>query len=112
MCEHWKTTKVIMRLPLFDCKHYGNRAQGFSNVALLGSKPPPQISKERVAGWARERPTGNPLFYSFFGAGRGRGKRLLRSPVIVSVLCKTGFFSEPEKPGLSYSDVVDALSQR
>jgi hypothetical protein len=29
-----------------------------------------------------------------------------------AVLCKTDFFSEPEKPGLSYSDVVDALSQR
>ncbi len=69
LCEHWKTTKVIMRLPLFDCKHYGNRAQGFSNVALIGSKPPPQISKERVAGLARERQTGNPLFTLFLGGG-------------------------------------------
>jgi hypothetical protein len=54
-----------MRLPLFDCKHYRNRAQGFF-----------------------EKP------------GNRAG------------LCKTDFFSEPEKPGLSYSDVVDALSQR
>jgi hypothetical protein len=28
---------------------------------------------------ARERHTGNTLFYSFWGAGRGRGKRRLRS---------------------------------
>ena len=31
--------------------------------------PPPQISKERVAGWALPRPTGNTLFSSFLGRG-------------------------------------------
>ena len=43
--------------------------QGFLKVALIGSKPPPQIKKERVAGLARERQTGNTLFYSFLGRG-------------------------------------------
>jgi len=43
--------------------------QGFLKVALIGSKPPPQMSKERVAGWARPRPTGNTLFTSFLGRG-------------------------------------------
>jgi hypothetical protein len=38
--------------------------QGFSQVALIGSKPP--------------HPSGHTLYYSFFG--RGRGKRLVRSP--------------------------------
>src|SRR5260370_42674571 len=41
--------------------------QGFSSVALIGSKPPPQIIKERVAGWARPPPTCNTLFNSFLG---------------------------------------------
>jgi hypothetical protein len=44
-------------------------ARGFSNVALLGSKPPPQSNKERVAGVARSRHTGNTLFSSFLGRG-------------------------------------------
>jgi len=43
--------------------------QGCSKVALIGSKPPPQIQKEGVAGWARPRPTGNTLFSSFLGRG-------------------------------------------
>jgi len=40
-----------------------------SNVALIGSKPPPQMNQECVAGWALPRPTGNTLFYSFLGRG-------------------------------------------
>src|SRR5258708_26447048 len=33
--------------------------QGFSTVALIGSKPPPHITTVRVAGRARSLPTGN-----------------------------------------------------
>jgi len=62
--------------------------QGFSNVALLGSKPPPQIVKERGAGWALPRPTGTTFFSSFFGAGRGRGKRRLEA-LYLSTQCST-----------------------
>jgi len=43
--------------------------QGFSNVALIGSKPPPQINNERVAGVALPRHTSNTLIYSFLGRG-------------------------------------------
>ncbi len=43
--------------------------QGFSTVALIGSKPPPHINTGRVAGGARSRPTGNTPFYSFLGWG-------------------------------------------
>ncbi len=35
----------------------------------LAASPPPQISKERGAGWARPRPTGTTLFSSFLGWG-------------------------------------------
>src|SRR5438034_755735 len=44
--------------------------------------PPPQMIKERAAGLARPRQTGRTLFSSFFRVGRGRGKRLVRSPEI------------------------------
>jgi len=37
--------------------------QGFSKVFLLFPSPPQKRVKERVAGWARSRPTGNTLFY-------------------------------------------------
>jgi len=43
--------------------------QGFSKVALIGSKPPTQIDKERVAALALERQSGNTLFSSFLGRG-------------------------------------------
>ncbi len=51
-------------------KRAKSKEQGFSNVALLGSKPPPQMNQEHVVGLARERQTDNMLFYSFFWAGR------------------------------------------
>ncbi len=50
-------------------KQLKSTKQGLAKVALIGSKPPPQIKKERVAGLARERQTGNTLFYSFLGRG-------------------------------------------
>src|SRR5258708_32034730 len=49
--------------------------QGFAKVAPIGSKPPPQINKERVAAVARPH-----ALFLFFGAGRGRGKRLFLFP--------------------------------
>jgi hypothetical protein len=46
-----------------------SKGQGFSNVALLGSKPPPQMNQEHVVGLALPRQTDNMLFYSFLGRG-------------------------------------------
>src|SRR5258708_6975288 len=43
--------------------------QGFAKVAPIGSKPPPQINKERVAAVARPRHSGHTLFSSFLGRG-------------------------------------------
>src|SRR5260221_9755088 len=39
--------------------------------------PPPQMNQERVAAWARERPSGNTLFSSFLGRGREEEKDVL-----------------------------------
>jgi hypothetical protein len=39
----------------------------------------PQVKNKRVAAVALERHSGHTLVNSFFRAGRGRGKRLVRS---------------------------------
>jgi hypothetical protein len=59
---------------------------GFSNVALIGSKPPPHIHKERVAGLARPRQTSNTLFYSFLGRG-GEEEKDFEKPCISFCQC-------------------------
>jgi len=77
-CAIHDSTKACLRAshsPKNLVKHVMN--QSFSKVALIGSMPPTQINKECVAGLALPRQTGNTLFYSFLGAGRGRGKRRL-----------------------------------
>src|SRR5260221_8694731 len=53
--------------------------QGFSNVALIGIKPPPQIKQERVAALALPRQSGNTLFSSFLGRGGEEGKKVLEA---------------------------------
>ena len=50
-------------------KQLKSTKQGLAKVALIGSKPPPQMNQERVAGLALPRQTGNTLFYSFLGRG-------------------------------------------
>jgi hypothetical protein len=74
--------------------------------------PAPKKRKERVAAVARPRRTGNTLFTNLGWGGLQPIRPIFEKPGNRAVLCKTDFFSEPEKPGLSYSDVVDALSQR
>jgi len=59
------------------CRHAAG--QGFSKVALLGSKPPTQINKERVAALALPRQSGNTLFNSFWG-GEGKRKKTFEQP--------------------------------
>jgi hypothetical protein len=42
---------VFLQKKATACLHAAD--QGFSTVALLGSKPPTQMNQERVAGFAR-----------------------------------------------------------
>ncbi len=44
-------------------------ALSFSKVALLGSKPPPQMNQERGAALERPLQSGTTLLYSFLGRG-------------------------------------------
>jgi len=52
---------------------------GFSNVALLGSKPPPHINKSVLPVW-RYRATPATRSCTLFWGEEGKRKKLLRSP--------------------------------
>src|SRR5207245_7238748 len=55
--------------------------RGFSKVFFLFPPPRPKKRvKEWVAGWARSRPTGNPLFINLGWGACCQAERLLRSP--------------------------------
>jgi len=57
-----------------------DKGQGFSNVALLGSKPPTPDESRACGRFGAVAPKRPHALLLFFWAGRGRGKRRLRSP--------------------------------
>src|SRR5258708_25816021 len=89
-----KTTKVIMRLPLFDCKHYGNRAQGFfSKVFFLFPSPPQKRVKSVLpVGRGRAQPATRSLL--IWGGGLLPIRATCEKPANRSSLCNTGSISE------------------
>ena len=54
--------------------------QGFATVFFLFPSPPQKGVKERVAAWARSRPSGNTLFIPLGWGACCQSERLLRSP--------------------------------
>src|SRR5258708_16894295 len=79
-----------------ELREWENRASQTS--LCLAASPPPQISKERVAGWARPRPTGNTLFTLFLG---GEGKRK-KTHILIGMgqrTCEQASCSTGEKSG-------------
>src|SRR5690242_6387096 len=54
--------------------------QGFSKVFFLFPSPPQKRGKERVADWARPRPTVNTLVMTLGWGACCQSERLLRSP--------------------------------
>jgi len=51
--------------------------QGFTNVALIGSKPPTPEESRACCRFGAPAPKRQHALVLFFGAGRGRGKRRL-----------------------------------
>src|SRR5258707_11546685 len=84
LCRSARCPRFIPPSPLQAAKREFATAlvmrQGFSNVFFLFPSPPQKRVKERVAGWALPRPTGNTLLLNL---GRGaccQAKRRLRNP--------------------------------
>jgi len=56
-----------------------SQARASQTSLCLAASPPPQIKKERVAGFALPRHTGHTLFSSFWG-GDGKRKKTFEKP--------------------------------
>src|SRR5438132_7174645 len=61
MCGSFFTRLIIHGLRI-SCRACTQSSQDFSNLFFLFPSPPHKRGKERVAGWALPRPTGNTLF--------------------------------------------------
>src|SRR5258708_14385142 len=89
----WSSAAMLVPSFLKRCKDYciiahmfqGSKwqagcSQGFSNVALIGSKPP---APDESRPWCRlgvPAPNRHNALFLFFGAARGRGKKQFRKP--------------------------------
>src|SRR6266699_4947619 len=82
MCGSFSIRLIIHGLRI-SCRACTQSSQDFANVFFLFPSPPQKRGKERVAGWARERPTGNTLFNNLGWGACCQSERLLRSPVVI-----------------------------
>src|SRR6266566_1542898 len=55
-------------------------SQGFANVALIGSKPPPQMSKRAWCRLGTPVPNRHHALLLFFGRGEGKRKKTFEKP--------------------------------